>query len=429
MPHIGAGVGLPSIDAWSLLPMETLSVDVVERRGHGTEDRVVPAVGTRAIDARMRSLRLIGLALALILLSSLGMVDSSPVEARDWTPQIQATRRAQVYWESLMRAADADLRGLKKAKRQAQRKLRQVESKREAAARRRASAKRRLEVMRADLATARAQLEAAPTTAPLPGPPDVMAALGVLLTPATAVQPMPATALFDAPPDPGPGTASGTAVESAVSGEVVDERAVAKLTRKAKLVRRDFRQAQRKARRAARNARAVKARVHTVKAAESGAFARRERAERSLGTWILAMTKYGRIRAAKKSKARPGVNSAFAWPVKGRISQYYHADHDGLDIVRYRSAPVHAAAFGVVTFVGWNPWDQHGRAFMVVVTHAGGYETLYGHLLPRRVVRVGEEVRKGAVIGYLGSTGNSSGPHLHLELRRGRTTINPLGFL
>jgi murein DD-endopeptidase MepM/ murein hydrolase activator NlpD len=115
--------------------------------------------------------------------------------------------------------------------------------------------------------------------------------------------------------------------------------------------------------------------------------------------------------------------------VRGRISQSYHAGHDGIDIVRYKGAPVRSAAFGVVTYVGWNPWDQHGRAFMVVVTHAGGYETLYGHLLPRRIVRVGEEVRKGQVIGYMGSTGNSTGPHLHLELRRGRTTINPLGFL
>ena len=45
------------------------------------------------------------------------------------------------------------------------------------------------------------------------------------------------------------------------------------------------------------------------------------------------------------------------------------------------------------------------------------------------MVRVGEEVKKGHVIGYMGNTGNSTGPHLHLELRRGRTTLNPLSFL
>jgi murein DD-endopeptidase MepM/ murein hydrolase activator NlpD len=409
--------------------METLSADVLERRGHGTEDRVVPATGTRPVHARMRSLRLIGLALALVFLCSLGTAAVSPVEAKDWTPQIQATRRAQVYWESIMRAADAELRGLKKAKRQAQRKLRRIEAKRETQARKRASAKRRLKAIRVDLAAAREPLEVVAIEVEPPGPPDPSAALEVLLTPATTGLTVPPTALAATALAPDRGIALGADVESADSGEVVDQRAVAKLAREAKRAKRDFRQAQRKAKRAARNARAVKARVRAVKTAESGAFARRERAERSLGTWILAMTKYGRIRATKKSKARPGVNSAFAWPVNGRISQYYHAGHDGLDIVRYRGAPVRAAAFGVVTYVGWNPWDQHGRAFMVVVTHAGGYETLYGHLLPRRVVRVGEEVKKGTVIGYLGSTGNSSGPHLHLELRRGRTTINPLGFL
>ena len=317
MPHIGAGVGLPSIDTWSLLPMETLSADVVERRGHGTEDRVVPATGTRAADARTRSLRLIGLALTLVFLSALGSVVSSPVEARDWTPQIQATRRAQVYWESLMRAADAELRGLKKTKRQAQRKLRKIESKREAAARRRASAKRRLEAIRADLATAREQLEATTTAVEPPGPPDATAALEVLLTPAMSGLTVPSTALADPEPDPGPDIALGAVVEGAGSGEVVDRSAVAKLARKAKRAKRDFRQAQRQAKRAARNARAVKTRVRAVKAAESGAFARRERAERSLGAWILAMTKYGRIRATKKSKTRPGVNSPFAWPVRG----------------------------------------------------------------------------------------------------------------
>jgi murein DD-endopeptidase MepM/ murein hydrolase activator NlpD len=141
------------------------------------------------------------------------------------------------------------------------------------------------------------------------------------------------------------------------------------------------------------------------------------------------MTTYGRIRASKKSKARPGINAPFGWPVHGRISQSYHGGHDGLDVVRYSGAPIRAAAFGVVTYVGWNPWDQEGRAFVVVITHAGRYETAYGHLLPRRSVRVGQEVRKGEVIGYMGNTGKSTGTHLHFELRQGRSTLNPLAFL
>jgi murein DD-endopeptidase MepM/ murein hydrolase activator NlpD len=66
---------------------------------------------------------------------------------------------------------------------------------------------------------------------------------------------------------------------------------------------------------------------------------------------------------------------------------------------------------------------------MVVVAHPNGLETLYGHVMPRRDVRVGQLVRRGEVIGYMGSTGKATGVHLHLEMRRGRTTLNPLAFL
>ena len=385
----------------------------------------MPAKGTRAAGARTRSLRLIGLAVALLFLASTGAAFSSPVEAKDWTPQIQTTRRAQVYWESVMRAADAELRGLKRSKKQAQRKLKRIDATLERAIERRGSAKRRLKATRSDLAAARQRF--APATATSPPPPDAATALQALVAPAQPSAPSTGSLLTSASLVAVP--AEHDAPGSTPDETAIDARTVDKLEKAAKKAKRSFKQAKRKARRTARNARAAKARVQAIKRAESGAFARRESAERSLGAWILAMAKYGRIRATKKSPARPGVNSAFAWPVQGRISQSYHAGHDGIDIVRYKGAPVRSAAFGVVTYVGWNPWDQHGRAFMVVVTHAGGYETLYGHLLPKRIVRVGEEVRKGQVVGYMGSTGNSTGPHLHLELRRGRTTINPLGFL
>ena len=81
-----------------------------------------------------------------------------------------------------------------------------------------------------------------------------------------------------------------------------------------------------------------------------------------------------------------------------------------------------------MSYIGWTPWDQRQRAFMIVVAHPGGYETLYGHALPTRHVRVGQLVRRGQVIGYMGSTGRSTGVHLHLELRRGRISLNPLAF-
>jgi murein DD-endopeptidase MepM/ murein hydrolase activator NlpD len=391
----------------------------------------VPATGTRAADAHARSLRLLGSAVALVFLVSAGAAWPAPVEARDWTPQIQTTRRAQIYWETMMRGADAQLRSLKRSRKQAQLKLRRIEANLDRAVDKRVTAKHRLNEARSARDEARARLAAAKEPTALPLRPDV--ALETLVTAPQLSATDPATAVATLVP----GLAGSDIASVLGSGPVVTgardvasiQQSVKKSRQSFNKAKRGFKQARRKARRSARNVRAVRSHLVSLKSVERSAVARREGAERNLGSWILAMTKYGRIRATKKSDVRPGVNSRFAWPVRGRITQYYSATHDGLDIARYRGAPVRAAAFGVVTYVGWNPWDEHARAFMVVVTHAGGYETLYGHLLPNRVVRVGEEVTKGHVIGYMGSTGNSTGPHLHLELRRGRTTLNPLSFL
>lgn len=386
----------------------------------------MPAIGSRATDAGSRSLRLVALAVALLFLASAGAAWATPAEGKDWTPQIKSTRRAQIYWETIMRSADAELRSLKKTQKQAQRKLKKIEGRRDKVAAKRRAAKRKLNAAKVELAESRQPAAAPPGEVPpgtVPEPPRAEAALEELLAPAGITTLAPATVTLD----------SAMTLEevspATPPSAVVDDRETKRLERAAKQAKRDFKKAKRKTRRSARNAQAAKRRVASLKSAERAAKSRRQSAERNLGAWILAMTKYGRIRATKKSPARPGVTTRFDWPVRGRISQRYHAGHDGLDIVRYKGAAVRSMAFGVVTYVGWNPWDQHGRAFMVVVTHAGGHETLYGHLLPRRIVRVGEEVKKGQVIGYMGSTGNSTGPHLHLELRRGRTTLNPLRFL
>ena len=66
----------------------------------------------------------------------------------------------------------------------------------------------------------------------------------------------------------------------------------------------------------------------------------------------------------------------------------------------------------------------------MIIGHAGGYQsTFYSHLQSRSVVRAGQRVRKGQVIGYMGNTGNSTGPHLHLEVYRGNTPINPRAYI
>ena len=387
----------------------------------------MPATWTHPRPAHMRGPRLLAAALTLLFLGTIAAAWSTPVEAKDWTPQIAATRRSQIYWESLMRAADADVRFLKKATRQAQRKIKTTERNRSKANARRSLVRHRLAQTRTELHGARASLAA--STVEVPPPPDAATAVLALQDPdfdTPSVVPAVAALVRPEMGYLGQGARSLFVTRADLAVTVADVKLLDKQANKQK---RSFQKAKQRARHVSRNVRAAHRRLAAIKSAERSAIARRESAERSLGAWIIAMSKYGRIRATKKSDVRPGVNSSFVWPARGSLSQGYHAGHDGLDIVSYRGAPIRASAYGVVTFVGWNPWDQHGRAFMVVVTHAGGYETLYGHMLPTRRVRVGQEVAKGEVIGYMGSTGNSTGTHVHFELRRGRTTVNPLPFL
>ncbi|MFV2062274.1 MAG: peptidoglycan DD-metalloendopeptidase family protein [Chloroflexota bacterium] len=151
---------------------------------------------------------------------------------------------------------------------------------------------------------------------------------------------------------------------------------------------------------------------------------KQQRAESALGSSISRMVKLAQRRAAKSTTARPG-RSGFRRPARGYISQGYSRSHDGIDIAIPRGARVRASATGYVAYVGWNPWDEGPRAFVVIIGHAGGYETIYGHLLPIRDVRAGQLVKKGQVVGRAGSTGRSTGPHVHWEVSRGFRTLNP----
>ncbi len=98
--------------------------------------------------------------------------------------------------------------------------------------------------------------------------------------------------------------------------------------------------------------------------------------------------------------------------------------HEGVDIPAPKGTPVRAVRAGTVTATGWN--DGYGR--LVVVSHGGGVETYYAHL--RHIdVRAGQAVSAGAQVGRVGSSGNSSGPHLHLELRVRGGAVDPLPAL
>jgi murein DD-endopeptidase MepM/ murein hydrolase activator NlpD len=97
-----------------------------------------------------------------------------------------------------------------------------------------------------------------------------------------------------------------------------------------------------------------------------------------------------------------------------------------VDIATRAGTSVRASADGYVAYVGWNPWDAKRRAFVVIIGHARGIETIYGHLRPVRKVRAGQRVRRGQAIGVVGLTGHTTGPHVHWEVSRDFQTMDPL---
>lgn len=115
----------------------------------------------------------------------------------------------------------------------------------------------------------------------------------------------------------------------------------------------------------------------------------------------------------------------FGWPASGSISQGYWSAHPGIDIAAWIGAPIAAADSGHVVAAGW---DDTGYGYMVVIDHGNGFQTLYAHL-QSYYVEPGDNVAKGQQIGEMGSTGNSTGPHVHFEVRQGTVQRNPVGFL
>lgn len=119
----------------------------------------------------------------------------------------------------------------------------------------------------------------------------------------------------------------------------------------------------------------------------------------------------------------------YAWPVDGFISspfgQRESGYHWGLDIAADHGSDVLAALAGTVSEAGWKN-DAYGYAVMLL--HADGTETLYAHC-SEVLVEAGQSVRRGDAIARVGSTGNSSGPHVHFEVRQGGNCVNPMDYL
>jgi len=132
----------------------------------------------------------------------------------------------------------------------------------------------------------------------------------------------------------------------------------------------------------------------------------------------------------KGTKARPRTmaTGTFANPTRGsltsRFGQRWSRQHEGIDIGAPSGSPIKAADGGKVIFAGWK--GNYGR--LVIIDHENGYTTYYGHCSTIKV-KVGQRVAKGDVIALVGSTGRSTGPHLHFEVRKNGVAVNPLKFV
>lgn len=119
--------------------------------------------------------------------------------------------------------------------------------------------------------------------------------------------------------------------------------------------------------------------------------------------------------------------SGWAWPGSGPLTSPYGPSHPlGIDIGTGYGAAITAARDGTVTFAGGNPCCSYG--YHVIIAHDGGYETLYAHLSTISAT-LGQKVKAGQIVGYSGTSGRVTGPHLHFEIHRNGTTMNPSAFL
>ena len=120
----------------------------------------------------------------------------------------------------------------------------------------------------------------------------------------------------------------------------------------------------------------------------------------------------------------------YIWPTQGVFSSGYGwrwgRMHKGIDLANSTGTPIVAAKEGRVSFAGWH---DGGYGYLIEISHANGSTTRYAHN-SRLLVDEGQEVRQGQVISQMGSTGNSTGPHLHFEIiAPGMGAMNPLNFL
>ncbi|MFH1361416.1 MAG: M23 family metallopeptidase, partial [bacterium] len=139
-----------------------------------------------------------------------------------------------------------------------------------------------------------------------------------------------------------------------------------------------------------------------------------------------------KVAASKGTKVKG--TGVLAWPAEGRITSRYgyrrhplwggRNFHRGIDIAAKHGTPIKAADAGEIIFAGW--WDGYGKA--IVIDHGQKTTTVYGHM-SRLYKKVGQAVAKGQTIGLMGSTGYSTGPHVHFEVRKSGKPTDPMPYL
>ena len=187
------------------------------------------------------------------------------------------------------------------------------------------------------------------------------------------------------------------------------------------------------------------ARIAAEKKAAEKRAAEKKAAEKRAAERKAAEKRAAEKKAAEQEKPRdnsggnnnpPSNSSSMAWPVPSsrRISSSYgyrihpisgvNQLHTGIDIAAPSGTPIVAANGGTVLFAGW----QGGYGYTVIIDHGGGIVTLYAHCSSLHVSG-GQVVSRGQTIASMGSTGNSTGPHLHFEVRKNSNYVNPLPYI
>ena len=180
------------------------------------------------------------------------------------------------------------------------------------------------------------------------------------------------------------------------------------------------------------------------------AYAKWEQPATTLVHTITGITPAAVVDCAATSNAAAGITAATGWmvPVHGPITSGFRTrdrpHHDGVDIAADLGTLIHAAAAGTVTTVACTAHTPTGvdvgcdtdgnrtltgLGWYVTITHPGGITTTYGHQLIHPLVDVGQPVAAGDILGLVGSSGDSSGPHLYFKVTVAGTPVDPVPFM